>query len=348
MYKKNVAHRSFFIMKSDASVLRTIISHLFMKASFTLGWTEDHSSTSIDLDVYASVSFLISNNLLTTSRVPPTRRQPLEAKAESTGCLSGIQYHIQTLAIVTVGLRNKNIWELDIGKNWALQGHGVGTVERRIGQVLMAHQPCHQRHNLCRSRQALVSERAGFRSLDGEEFGVQLLQSVFSNLLITELSSTACDESAQRTDTALVITWIHFVCATEVFDVQFAGFRVTNVLIADDGPDARADVREIGGQIHGVDAIGESAREAGDGKTGELRANGKDAAVRFGHLVFEGALKAWFDLFGIVVTKEAGGDNETGHANETDDQIISRSLSGCRVRGMTYLHREYVQLGSQG
>ena len=43
---------------------------------------------------------------------------------------------------------------------------------------------------------------------------------------------------------------------------------------------------------------------------------GRDAAVRLGHFVLEGAFEARFDLFGVVVAQEAGGDDQAGHVDE--------------------------------
>lgn len=88
------------------------------------------------------------------------------------------------------------------------------------------------------------------------------------------------------------------------------------MLVADDGPDAGADVWEVSGKVHGIDAVGEGAGEAGYCQARELGADGEDAAVRLGHFVLEGAFEARFDLFGVVVAQEAEGDDQAGHADE--------------------------------
>jgi hypothetical protein len=52
------------------------------------------------------------------------------------------------------------------------------------------------------------------------------------------------------------------------------------VFTADDGPHARADVWQVGGQVHGLDTVGESSRKTWDGQAGELGADGQDTSIR--------------------------------------------------------------------
>lgn len=73
---------------------------------------------------------------------------------------------------------------------------------------------------------------------------------------------------------------------------------------------------EVSGEVHGVDAVGEGAGEAGYCQACELGADGEDAAVRLGHFVLEGAFKARFDLFVVVVAQEGVGDDQAGHVDE--------------------------------
>ena len=224
-----------------------------------LSRAQRHGRPSLDRNIHTPAPHLIGHDLLTANHVPPPRRQPLEPELENASLLARIQHQVQPLAVAAVRLGNEHVREPDVRQHRPLHRHGVGPVQRRVGQVLVAHQARHERHHLRGGGEAFVPERAGLGGLDGEELRVQLLEGVRADPLVAELGGAAGDEGAQGADAALVVARVHLVGAAEVFDVEFAVFGVADVLVADDGPDAGADVREVGGQVHGVDAVGEGA-----------------------------------------------------------------------------------------
>ena len=127
-----------------------------------------------------------------------------------------------------------------------LFAHGVGTVQRRAGEILVVHEAAHERHDL-RVAETFGPEGAGLGGLDD---GLHLFGHVLAELLDAEFGG------AQRTESALVAAGVHLVGAAEVLNVEFAIFGVVN-LLADDSPDAGAEVREVGAEVHSVDAVGE-------------------------------------------------------------------------------------------
>ena len=133
-------------------------------------------------------------------------------------------------------------------------------MQRRVGQILVAHEARHEGDNLRRGGEAYVPQGAGLGGLNGEKLRVELLERVRADPLVAEFRRAAGNEGAQGADAAPVVARVHLVGAAEVLDVEPAGVGVADVLVADDGPDAGADVREVGGQVHGIDAVGEGTR----------------------------------------------------------------------------------------
>lgn len=85
-----------------------------------------------------------------------------------------------------------------------------------------------------------------------KEPSVQLFRHVLAGLLVAGLGS------AQGTNAAGVAR-VHHVGAAEVLNLEFAVFDVVDSL-ADNSPDAGAEVREVGAEVqtvHRVDAVGE-------------------------------------------------------------------------------------------
>ena len=213
---------------------------------FRLNRTQKNGRASLDRNVRLPAPHFISDHQPPTADfILGTGHEPLEAEREHARIFARVEDHVQRLAVVAVGLGNEHVRERDVGEDRSLHGHGVGTVQRRVGQVLVAHQPGHERHDLRGRGEPFVPEGAGLGRLDGEEFRVQLLERVLSDLLVAEFGGTARDEGAQGPDAALVVARIHLVGAAEVLHVELAGFGVADVLVADDGPDAGADVREV-------------------------------------------------------------------------------------------------------
>ena len=175
---------------------------------------------------------------------------------------------------MTIRLCDQHVRETHFRQNRSGHRHWIRTVQRRIGQILVPHEPRYERDDLRGGGEAFVPKGAGSGGFDGEEVRVELLKGVGADALVAELGSAAGHKGAQGADVALVVSRVHFFGAAEVSDVKGSRRVVADVLVADDGPDAGADVGEVGGQVHGVDAVGEGTREAGDGEAGEFGADG--------------------------------------------------------------------------
>lgn len=114
----------------------------------------------------------------------------------------------------------------------------------------MVHEAAHERHNVRGGVEAFSPEAAGLGGPDWEQLSVQLFGHVLAGLFVAGLGS------AQGTNAATVVARVHHVGAAEVLNVEFAVFGVVDSL-ADNSPDAGAEVREVGAEVHSVDAVGE-------------------------------------------------------------------------------------------
>lgn len=123
-------------------------------------------------------------------------------------------------------------------------------MHRCAGEILVVHEAAHERHDVRGGGEAFSPEGAGLGGLDWEELSVQLFRHVLAGLLVAGLGS------AQGTNAATVVARVHHVSAAEFLNVEFAVFGVVDSL-ADNSPDAGAEVREVGAEVHSVDAVGE-------------------------------------------------------------------------------------------
>jgi hypothetical protein len=81
----------------------------------------------------------------------------------------------------------------------------------------------------------LVAESTGLGSLDGEVLGVQLLESIDADLLVTKLGTIAGEEGTESADTTFVISRVHLIGTAKILDVQAAVLVVVDVFTTDDG-----------------------------------------------------------------------------------------------------------------
>ena len=63
---------------------------------------------------------------------------------------------VQNLAVVAIDFGHEHIPELEIGQDGSLYGRGVGTVQRRAGEILMVHEAAHERHNCAVAERPLL------------------------------------------------------------------------------------------------------------------------------------------------------------------------------------------------